>query len=372
MGKRGDGSLYQRGPWWWMKYYVDGAPQRESTKKTDEREARAVLRQKLVEIRQGIYSFRLDRLRVDSLLDDLLIYYELNNPKSLDDFAKPFVEKHLRPFFGRLRVPQVTTDLLRQYQVRKRGQGLADSTVNRTMALLRRAFHLGAEATPRKVMIIPTFPMLPENNVRTGFLEHEQYRALLTELPDELKPLLVAGYHIGNRRGELLRLKWVQVDFGEMVIRLNPGTTKNEEGRVLPIYGDMVEVLSLQKQQHDLQWPRCPWVFHRCGQPILDFRKSWDQACIRAGLEDLLFHDLRRSAVRNLTRAGVPEKVAMQITGHKTRSVFDRYNIVSERDIREAGQRAGRYLAEKDTKTGTTVNPEPNQGEGETVRKLLN
>ena len=148
----------------------------------------------------------------------------------------------------------------------------------------------------------------------------------------------------------------------------NPGTTKNDEGRVLPTYGDMVEVLSLQKQQRDLQWPRCPWVFHRCGRPILEFPKSWEQACVRAGLEDLLFHDLRRSAVQNLTRVGIPEKIAMQITGHKTRSVFDRYNIVSERDIRKAGQRAGRYLAEKDTKTGSI--PSQIRGKGGSTQAI--
>jgi integrase len=214
--------------------------------------------------------------------------------------------------------------------------------------------------------------MLRENNVRSGFLEHEQYRALLIELPDELKPLLVVGYHVGNRVGELLMLKWHQVDLIGQQIRLRQGETKNDEGRVLPIYGDMVAVLAMAKQHRDQEFPRCAWVFHRFGNRILDFRKAWASACERAGIPELQFHDLRRSAVRNLTRAGVPEKVAMQITGHKTRSVFDRYNIVSERDIREAGQKMERFLAEKGTKTGTIENPEPNQGERETLRKPLN
>lgn len=142
---------------------------------------------------------------------------------------------------------------------------MSDSTVNRTLALLRRAFHLGAEATPPKVIIIPKFPMVSENNVRTGFLEHEDYRALLLELPAELKPLLVIGYHVGCRLGELLSLKWLQVDLAAEQIRLHQGETKNNEGRVLPIYGDMLTVLCMHRQERNQEWPRCPFVFHRCG-----------------------------------------------------------------------------------------------------------
>jgi integrase len=317
MGKRKDGCLYKRGPFWWMKYSIDGVPQFESTKTADDRKARDKLRERLVEVRKGLAGAgRIDRVRVDSLLDDLVAYYELNNPKSVDEFARPFVKKHLRPCFGKLRVPQITTDLLRQYRVRKLVEGLSDATINRTLALLRRAFHLGAEATPPKVIIIPKFPMVRESNVRTGFLEHEQYRTLLLELPAELKPLLVVGYHVGCRIGELLAMKWLQVDLASAQIRLYQGTTKNGEGRMLPIYGDMLTMLAMYRQERDQQWPRCPWVFHRCGSHIRNFRKAWESACARASVPGLQFHDLRRSAVRNMERAGIPRSVAMRISGH--------------------------------------------------------
>jgi integrase len=186
--------------------------------------------------------------------------------------------------------------------------------------------------------------MLEENNVRKGFLEHEAYVKLRNALPEGVQLLFVVGYHVGCRSGELLKVKWSQVDLVAKRIRLEPGTTKNKQSRHLPIFGEMIERLSLEKQIRDTTFPDCAAVFHRHGKPVRNFRKSWDAACKAAGLVGLLFHDLRRTAVRNMVRAGIPEKTAMAISGHKTRSVFDRYNIVNDRDLTDAGAKLERYL----------------------------
>jgi integrase len=183
--------------------------------------------------------------------------------------------------------------------------------------------------------------MLAEDNVRQGFLEQDQYERLLEELPANLKALFVVGYHTGARKNELRRIQWPQVDFESGLIRLSAGQTKTKKARTLPIYGDMRRWLERQRET-------CPagsvWVFHGAqNRPVDNHLNGWPEACERAGVPGLLFHDLRRSAVRNMKRAGIQDKVAMEITGHLTRSIFDRYNIVDVADLESAGKKLEEY-----------------------------
>src|SRR5262249_16478509 len=121
--------------------------------------------------------------------------------------------------------------------------------------------------------------------------------------------------------------------------------TKNEEPRTLPIYGEMREWLVIAKQIRDQEFPECPWVFYTDeGQRLYWFYKSWEASCKRAGVPDLLFHDLRRSAVRNMERAGVSRKVAMAISGHKTEHIYRRYDISSSKDLADAAARMDQYF----------------------------
>jgi integrase len=178
-------------------------------------------------------------------------------------------------------------------------------------------------------------------------------------LPPFLQPVATFGYYTGWRVTEILNLQWRQIDISTAEVRLDPGTTKNREGRVIYLDGELLEtmkeqrafVLSIQRERGEI----IPWVFVNpdTGDRIHNFRKSWAEACKRTGLSGRLFHDFRRTTVRNMVRAGVPEVVAMRISGHKTRSIFDRYNIVSEQDLREAARRISTPPAKDRDKTGT-------------------
>ena len=130
---------------------------------------------------------------------------------------------------------------------------------------------------------------------------------------------------------------------------MNAGTTKNREGRVFRMTIELRRVLAEQRKDCDRLAKAgliCPWVFFRIvaegrggekkPQPIQRFNKAWKVACAAAGCPGRIPHDFRRTAVRNMVRAGIPEAVAMKLIGHKTRSMFERYNIVSEGDLMDA------------------------------------
>ncbi len=299
------------------------------------------------------------RTTVGELLDGLHRDYKANGKSH--EWVDGVVRKHLRPFFGTIRASKLRFGIAQRYVEQRQASGAANATINRELALLRRAFNLAHEPLPA----LPS--KLKENNVRKGFFEHEDYTALLKTLPDELRPVLTFAYYTGCRKGEILSLQWSQVDLLEQVVRLEAGTTKNDEPRLIPLAPELYEVLKMQKAIRDHKYPDCPWVFFREGEEILDFRGAWDEAAKAAKLWNeqtkkpvKLFHDLRRTGVRNLVRAGVSESVAMRISGHKTRSVFERYNIVTEADLKIAAQRLGQYIQEKAKASELKATPDRN------------
>ena len=194
--------------------------------------------------------------------------------------------------------------------------------------------------------------MLTEDNVRKGFVDDAMVAAIKGHLAPALQPIVTFAYVTGWRvQSEVLPLEWRQVDRTARTVRLDAGTTKNGKGRSLDFgdhaaLGTLFDALWTQHKALAEKGAICPWIFQRNGHRVRDFRKAWETACRAAGFPGRIPHDLRRSAVRNLVRAGVPDTVAMTITGHQTRSVFDRYDISSEADVREG-------LARLEGATGT-------------------
>ena len=331
----GAGSIYQRGKIWWVQVYIDGKPIIQSSKSTKKSEAVKFRNKLLAKKERGEFTGgRPEKVLIGELLDDVLKSDIKDTTRYIWDKV---IEKSIRPFFGKLRAQRLSTDQMDEYRLKRKGQGRSDATVNRELSILRTAFHNARKRTPPKVHIVPYFPMVQETTIRKGFLTDAQYAILRDALPAELKALFITAYITGVRKGELLAITWPQLDFETCAITLEHGETKNQEARSVPIIaGDMHKLLTAAKRDRDTNYPRSPWVFNRRGEPIKDFRWAWDQACEAAGVPDLNFHDLRRTAVRNMRRAGVPQVVRMKISGHKTDSMERRYNIVDAEDLSNA------------------------------------
>jgi integrase len=366
---------------WWIKYRKDGQVFRESSESDNYPDAVDLLKRRVGEIATGKFAgLKPERVRMAELFGDVEEDYQQNGKDTLPDL-KGRLRNHLIPFFGEIRARDFSTQYLKRYVSQRREEGAKNATINRELAIIRRAFNLAAKCDPPKVARIPSVQLLKENNVRNGFLEYEHYLTLRNELPGAIRPLFVVAYHVGGRRGELSSIQWSQVDFAAGQIRLHGGDTKNEEGRTLPIYGEMREWLAVAKEIRDQQHPTSPWVFYDDkGARLYWFYEEWQAACKRAGVPGLLFHDLRRSGVRNMERAGIPRKVAMAISGHKTESIYRRYDIVAHRDLRDAAYRMEQYFGalkedQKGTPAGTPEVEFPDRegsAFGKRASKLLN
>jgi len=336
----GSGSVYRRGKIFWISYYTpQGEHVCESSRSRDKGEARRFLQQRIGEIADGRYvGPRSDRVTLGELAEDMVNDYRINGKKSLKDAARA-VKALIRFFGGGRKAQSLGSADISAFVAQRQADGLANGSINRELAALKRMYNLGVQSG--KIIRKPHIDMLEEDNVRTGFFEWEHLHAVHAKLPEHLQAAMVFSYLTGWRvRSEVVSLKWSNVDLKASTVRLEPGTTKNKKGRLIYMTAAL-KVLLEQQWRENRAFQRehgriVPLVFHNEGRPIRNYYKAWHKACRLAGLPGKIPHDFRRTAVRNLVRAGVPERVAMEMTGHRTRSVFDRYHIVSEGDLREA------------------------------------
>jgi integrase len=333
------GRIFKRGSIYWIAYNHRGKEYRESSHTDDESQAQKLLKKRLGEVASGkLFGPREERLRFDDLAEALITDYQANNRRSVAHVRGSIT--HLREFFGLDRVADITTARIKAYIAGRQKQGAANASINRELAALRRMFTLALQ--DERVRDSPHVPKLQEHNTRQGFIEHAEFKALLASLPEHLRDPIMFLYLSGWRVGEMRALEWRDVDLHGKVVRLRPEISKNKDGRLLPLSSELLKIIEEAYHGRRLD---CPLVFHRDGEPIGDFRKAWAKACRAAGFAHILVHDLRRSAIRNMIRAGIPDRVAMALSGHKTRSIFDRYNIVSESDLAAATEKLQAHLA---------------------------
>jgi integrase len=290
------------------------------------------------------------------LRQNLKIVLEARMKEVFDDFEEDCRRRklrsldtivyHMKPilaWFGALNAEQITERDIDLYLKYRLEMGRSTTTVNRELQYLGQSMRL---AKRKKLLSdIPHIEKFREDNARQGFFEEADFERLVVFLPDDLQDFVRFAYYSGWRKSEIAQLEWRDIE-GD-VIRLRPESSKTKDGRVLVLVGELAEIIARRRA---VRLDLLPFVFHRTvhgneGTPIKRFYRSWKTACESAGLpSDRVFLDFRRSAVRNMTRAGVPRQTAKQISGHKTDSIFNRYDIVDEQDIRAGLLRTQRYL----------------------------
>ena len=356
----GEGGLILRGRIWWCQFYQDGRQVRMSTKTHVRSEALAFLRKAMDSRDKGeVPVTDIKKLRYADLRQALIDSYVALGNKSLkeradgtdtiaglaalDEFCgfkqRPSGDGKITVTDRGVAATQLTTDFARRFVRERKTEGVGNAAINRSLAALRRMLKLAKRE--KKIHDVPFIEFLKEPSARKGFLELDKFDELIGLLPTHLRPLVTFLYYDGVRIGEALQVEWSQVNLDARTIRLEEEQTKGDEARTLPLPSVLVNMLNEVT-------PKSGRVFDGT-----NLRKEWVTACAAAELgtltevegrpydplySGLTLHDLRRSAVRNLVNAGVPERVAMKITGHKTRSVFDRYHIVSTEDVTDAMQ----------------------------------
>ncbi len=291
------------------------------------------------------------------LADMIVTDYEVQGHKAIRRLKSAL--KHLRGYFGKLRALDITTDKISRYVRHRQGGGAANATIRNETAVLKRMFTLAVRAD--RLTRSPHVPQPKVRNVRENFLSMGDVRAVVNLLPEYLKPVATFAALTGWGKAEVLGLRWTDVDWGSGTVHLQPGTTKNDEGRTFPMSalpdlerlarGQLEHTRKLEHETGEI----IPWVFHRNGSRIRSMRTAWNNACSMAGLEAAWFHDLRRTAVRNLEKAGVSRSVAMKLTGHKTESVYRRYAIADQTALEEGVQKLAKLHA--GDREGRTVTP---------------
>ena len=385
--KRGSGGIFLRGSTWWIRYRRRGRQIRESSGSSDPAVAQKKLDKRTKEIwaeRQGLQAFvpKAEKVYVGELLDELEKDYKLNEGRALAQFRSHL--KPIRKAFGDMRAVNVTPKAIDDYiddcLAGDKRAGIppkAPATINRGTQLLSQAFTLGIER--RQIVTAPHIRHLPERNARQGFFENADFETVVAHLPEYLQDFSRFAYLCAWRRGQIASLQWSDVDRNAGVIVARAEHVKNGRAHKIVLESELAEIIERRWVAREYQTPTgsalSPYVFHRNGRPVGDYRKAWFSACKAAGfvkpkldkmtgepvsvtvkgtqrivmVPSRYFHDFRRSGVRNMVRAGVREGVAMSISGHRTRAIFDRYNITSDDDLRQAVKQTAEHLAAQPT-----------------------
>jgi integrase len=352
-------SVYKRGGRYWYTFVFDGRRIQRSAKTKNAKLAADIEKAAWNNLARGAVGLPTDgpqkNITVGELLDTLKATFEDEKKLSQQQLS---VLKLARREFGSKLASELTSKDVEAYITEKRQDGKKNATINRVTETLRRAFRVAK-------LPAPEIRHLSEaGNARKGFFSVQELELVVANLPENLRDFTRFAFATAWRKGEVASLRWSDVE--DDLIRLRAERSKNGEARQIVIDGDLTEIIKRRRALRAIETSEgtllCENIFHRKGEVVVEFRKSWARACVAAKVgtmacskckgegDDLtcphcnrptkyrgkIFHDLRRSGVRDMIRGGVPQSVAMKISGHKTASMFRRYDIASESDLRQA------------------------------------
>jgi integrase len=353
---RGTGSIFKpKGSrFYWVAYMSGGKRRFESSESIRKDDAQKLLTRRLGKVAEGVVvTPQIGRITIGKGLEGVINDLTINGRKSVPETQR-VIDLHLLNYFNPdQRMSEITTSHLSAYVKHRKDQGASSASCNNELATVRRAFRLALRAG--ELASMPHVPMLALNNARRGFFERHELEAILKHMPAYLHPPLWFAYITGWRfHSEVLPLTASQVDLQAGVVRLEPGTTKNKEGRSFYMTEELRKLLKGQLDSIEAlkdEETICPYVFHRPGGArIRSIRGAWEDAREKAGHPNKLLHDFRRTAVRTLERSGVPRSTAKAMVGHKTDSIYQRYAIVDEQMHREAAAKLDTWNAEQKAK----------------------
>ena len=348
--EKGQGGLFRhpKTRFYIAKWYDrDGRPHSQSTKTAVKQEAEQVLRTLMGDADRGVTT-RPEGITYAQIREDLLSFYRNKGLKSLASMADgseviyPLIP--LDRFFGHpeksITVARISHRTVAQFIAARQEAGIGNAAINNSLSLLRRMLHLAKKNY--NLPFVAPIDLLKPPPPRKGFVPVEDFNRLLAALPVNLRPLIVFLYYSGCRKGEACAIRRDQIDLKRALVTLEAEQTKTDEPRVIPLPDVLANMLRSRRAR---DWPANGLAFDSS-----NLRKCWEKACDEVGLgkitrlkgknyylfSGLMLHDLRRSGARNLRKAGVPEGVCMKITGHRDRSVFERYNIVDTEDVQNA------------------------------------
>ena len=333
-----------------VQVWLNGKDHRQSTHSTKREVAEKLLTKLLAAKDAGTTTeAMLKPVRFKDLQAAIELDYGLQARRSTDRMQDAF--QALNSKFEGWKSSAITKQRLKEYVMERLEAGKAPATVLYELRMLRRAFRL-AEVP------CPSFPSIEVNNVRKNFFEPAEFQSVIDRLPSYLRPIMACAFLMGWRvKSELLPLTWKQVNWKLGTISLLIGSTKNNEPRCYP-FSDFPELKAVFEARWEeterLQRERgivIPWVFFRVEKkavkPIRSYVTAWRNATERAGLAGRWVHDFRRCGARSLRQAGVPESVSMKLIGHKTPSIFRRYSIVDDKDLRVGVEQLAAFHAQQ-------------------------